>query len=87
MLLDNNDNHIAIRYIAAALDGKGSVAARFDESVEGRLSDGLAALINEEGVHKDATLDLPPGSYALRVIVIDTLHGKTGSASHPVIIE
>jgi VWFA-related protein len=77
-------NHMALEYVAVAMRPDGSTAAELDQRAEGLLKPATADSIASDGLHHNASLELPPGDYTLRVVVRDNLHGLLGSASGPI---
>ena len=83
--IDQSDrNHLVVEIAAVALNHKGEAAVQISQRLDRYLSPEAVQQIDEHGMTYRASLQLPPGEYAVRFAVVDSLGRRTGSLIAPL---
>jgi hypothetical protein len=82
---ESDQNHMVVDIAAVAKNNlNGDVVAEFSQRIEAHLkSDGLEQ-IQHSGMTYHNGLQLPPGEYAVRFVVRDSLGNRIGSVAAPI---
>jgi hypothetical protein len=67
-------------------NGKSTHPAAISETVTGSLTGAQMAVLREQGISFQNTLELRPGQYTVRVVVRDNATGKVGSVTAPLTV-
>lgn len=81
---DSDSNHLHVDIAYAVWNATGQDAAHKGTSYNLKLNPTQLQAINTQGLGYGDTLELPPGSYRLRVVVRDNLTGQIGSVQAPL---
>jgi VWFA-related protein len=76
-----------IQFIAVAWDSNGKKCGSFSETFSPSLSQGQLQTLFRNGMQFHQPMTLPPGSYQLRLGVMDRLAGRVGTIDVPLTIE
>jgi VWFA-related protein len=84
------DNRVNFEYVVTAYAEKAKkndVPRKFGQMFASSLPDTQMATLRTSGVlFKGALLDVPPGEYAVRLVVRDNISGKVGSVTAPLTV-
>lgn len=81
---DSDSHHLHVDIAYAVWNATGQDAAHKGTSYNLKLNPTQLEAINTQGLGYGDTLELPPGSYRLRVVVRDNLTGQIGSVQAPL---
>ena len=76
-----------IQFIAVAWDSNGKKCGSFSETFSPSLSPSQLQTLFRNGMQFHQPMTLPPGSYQLRLGVMDRLAGRVGTIDVPLVIE
>jgi VWFA-related protein len=76
-----------VQFIAVAWDSNGKKCGSFSETFSPSLSQEQLQTLFRNGMQFHQPLTLPPGSYQLRLGVMDRLAGRVGTIDVPLVIE
>lgn len=77
-------NHINVDFLAFARTTAGATAGQFSQNLEAMLNPQDADELKTKGAVYSGTIDIAPGTYALRFLVRDNLSGEMGTLSVPL---
>jgi VWFA-related protein len=89
VLMDtSNKNHISMELAALATRPDGLEADRsIDNKIDLHPTTELLGRIREKGIGCRGALELPPGEYTVRIVVLDDLSGRIGSVTTALKVE
>jgi len=73
-----------LRFILALFDTQGKFLAGLDSAMNLALKDDTLARVSEKGLEQGLSLQAPPGSYKLRLVLEELMNGKMAALSRPV---
>ena len=81
---ESDQNHMVVDIAAVARNGNGEVVAELSQRIDAHLKpDGLEQ-IQHNGMTYQNGLQLPPGNYAVRFVVRDSIGNRVGSVAAPI---
>ncbi len=73
-----------LRFILALFDAQGKFLGGLDSAMILALKDDTLARVSEKGLEQGLSLQAPPGSYKLRLVVEELMNGRMAALSRPV---
>jgi hypothetical protein len=73
-----------LRFILALFDTQGKFLGGLDSAMNLALKDDTLARLSEKGLEQGLSLQAPPGSYKLRLVLEELMNGRMAALSRPV---